>query len=59
MSAICRFFCAVVICARYGSILKSRSSGCETIACSVAVTDGLKFDSELLALVRSEFQPKL
>jgi hypothetical protein len=59
MSAISRFFRAVVTCARSGSILKLRSNGCDTIASSCAVTDGLKFDSELLALERSELQPKL
>ena len=59
MSAICWLRSAVVICARSGSILKSRSSGCDTTACSCAVTDGLKLDSELLAFDRSEFQPKL
>jgi hypothetical protein len=59
MSAISRLFRAVTTCARSGSILKLRSSGCDTAACSCAVTEGLKFDSELLAFVRSEFQPKL
>src|SRR6185369_6687872 len=59
MSAICRFFSAILTCARRGSILNPRISGCETTACRVAVTDGLKFDSELLAFDRSELQPKL
>src|SRR5690242_8555013 len=38
---------------------KSRSSGCDTVACSDAVTAGLKLDSVLLALVRTELQPNV
>ncbi len=59
MSAIWRLRFAVMTVARNGSILRSRSSGCENTPWSEAVTAGLKFDSVLLAFVRFDVHATL
>ena len=47
-----RLRCAISTCARAESVLKLRSSGCEKIACSAEVSDGVKLVNGLSVVVR-------
>ena len=54
MSAMSRLRFSISTCALAESVLKSRSNGCEKIACRAEVNDGVKLVNGLSVVVRCE-----